>query len=91
MEPTDVANPVPVFPDQDPVQTGSQTEQEREVPENSAEGTPVGAPLTVTDDDEVSFTIHDAADEGEDAQFFKINKVTGQISVSADGAEDRTA
>ena len=87
VEPEDVANQVPVFPDQDPVKKDSQTDQEREVAENSAEGTPVGAPVVATDDDVLSYRIEDFDGTGRnDATYFKINKVTGQISVSEDGA-----
>ena len=43
-------NSAPVFPDQDPVEEGPQTGQTREVPENSDEGTAVGAPVVANDD-----------------------------------------
>ena len=85
----DVANPVPVFPDQNLATPDDfETAQERSVPENSKAGTAVGDPVTATDDDVLTYTIHDAADttEGQDAQYFSIDKASGQIKVSSAGA-----
>ena len=83
----DVANPVPVFPDQNLATKTKETDQEREVPENSAEGTAVGAPVTASDDDVRSYSIEDYTTGSNHSTYFKMNKVTGQISVSEAGAK----
>ena len=84
----DVANPVPVFPDQNLVTDDKETDQEREVAENSAAGTAVGDPVTATDDDVLTYSIHDnnTGDTRDDSAYFSINKASGQISVKSAGA-----
>ena len=53
----------------------------REVPENSAEGTDVGEPVTATDanGDTLTYSL-----SGDDAMYFSIGGNTGQITVGAD-------
>ncbi len=89
----DVANAVPVFPDMVPatkdVEAGD-TDQERQVAENSKAGTAVGAPVKAEDDDVLTYSLLDAANtdtEGMDSQYFTIDKASGQIKVSAAGAD----
>ena len=87
----DVANPVPVFPDQNPVTTDvRETAQERGVAENSSAGTAVGDPVTATDDDVLTYTLADYPVDGndtrDDSMYFSIDKVSGQIKVSSAGA-----
>ena len=80
----DNVNAAPVFPDQDPDMEGSQTDQDREVPENSAEGTPVGDPVMADDSNDIdvlTYTIDDVDDETDGFTAFTIDQATGQISV----------
>lgn len=65
-----VSNSTPVFVD------GAMTT--REVPENSAEGMDVGAPVTATDADNDTLTY---ALSGMDAMYFDLDSNTGQITV----------
>ena len=82
-----MANPVPVFPDQDPVEEGEQTEQERDVAEDAKRGDPVGAPFTAIDDDVLTWTIydgHEGVGTGKSASpstNFSIDMASGQIKV----------
>ena len=82
----DVANSVPVFPDQNPAAEGPQTDQERDVAENSDPGTAVGAPVTASDDDVMSYTIGEDADNTDATRptaitTFTIEMASGQIKV----------
>ena len=82
----DVANSVPVFPDQNPAAEGPQTDQERDVAENSDPGTAVGAPVTASDDDVMSYTIGEDADNTDATRptaitTFTIDMASGQIKV----------
>ena len=81
----DNVNAAPVFPDQDPDTDLSQTAQEREVPENSAAGTPVGDPVMATDSNDIdvlTYTLADTTADSGDSDSFGIDQATGQISVS---------
>ena len=70
------ANTVPTFPDQDPGATGNQTEQTREVAENTAAGTNLGAPIAANDPGDVlTYSIPTTGDGAS----FSINRVTGQL------------
>ena len=84
----DDANEPPEFPDQDDIALGRQTDQTREVPENSAAATSVGDPVTATDvegptgttrTDTLTYTL-----SGPDAGSFTIEKTDGQISVGSE-------
>ena len=94
----DDANEPPEFPDQDDIALGRQTDQTREVPENSAAATSVGDPVTAADSegegptartDILTYTLG-----GPDAALFTIDtiddtdtdpeKVIGQIRVGAE-------
>ena len=87
----DVANPLPVFPDQEPESTDTrETDQDREVPENSPTGTLVGAPVTAQDDDVLTYTIFDNHDDPDatpatttPSKLFTIDQATGQIKVGS--------
>ena len=81
VEARDVANPVPVFPDQNPDTTDKDTDQEREVPENSPRGTFVGAPVTADDDDVITYSVHTDTVIAADYSDFTIDKATGQLKV----------
>ena len=59
---------------------------EREVPENSAPGTEVGAPVTATDDDQDDLT-YSLVTGGDEAPFV-IDGATGQIAVAEGAALD---
>ena len=81
----DVANPVPVFPDQNLVTTDVfETEQDREVAEDAKKGAPVGAPVTASDDDVLTYSIfdgHGASKDTEPSERFTIDQASGQIKV----------
>ena len=85
----DNVNAAPVFPDQDPDMEESQTDQEREVDENSAAGTPVGDPVMATDSNDIdvlTYTIGEDADDDDATPptaitSLTIDQATGQISV----------
>ncbi len=79
----DVANSVPVFPDQNQAAEGPQTDQERDVAENSDPGTAVGDPVTATDDDVMTYTIKNDGDDDTTTTLFTIDMVTGQIKVGS--------
>ena len=80
----DNVNAAPVFPDQDPDTDDAQTEQEREIAENSAEGTPVGDPVLATDSNDIdvlTYTIDDVDADTTGFTALTIDQATGQISV----------
>ena len=94
--PVDVANPVPVFPDQNPVTEKKETAQDREVAEDASSGDPVGAPVTASDDDVMTYTIyngHGTAKGSSQSTDFTIDQATGQIKVGGADLdyEDSTA
>ena len=78
-------NTAPVFRDADDEEIAIGTNIAREVAENAAEGTNVGAPAAAYDaqGDVLTYTLGDGADEAS----FDINQATGQIMV---GAGDRS-
>ena len=57
---------------------------EREVPENSVPGTAVGAPVTATDDDDLTYSLVTGGNEVP----FEIEEATGQIKVAKGAALD---
>ena len=68
-------NTAPVFPDQDPGTTGNQTDQEREVAENTPTGQNIGAPVAAIDSGDVlTYSLG-----GTDAALFEIDRATGQL------------
>ena len=71
----DVGEPIPA----------TDTEVEREVAENSAAGTAVGAPVKAIDEDgdTITYELVDTATPGEDEESFTIDSATGQIRVKA--------
>ena len=71
------SNSLPTFPDTNPGSPGIQAEPEREIMENVAVGTRVGAPVAASDSDGdvLTYTLG-----GADANFFDINEATGQLS-----------
>ena len=72
-------NTGPVFPDQDPGTTGDQTDQAREVAENTTAGRSIGAPVTAIDSGDVlTYSVG-----GTDGASFDINRATGQIMTKA--------
>ena len=90
----DVANPIPVFPDQNLVTTDVfETAQDREVAESAKKGDPVGAPVTAGDDDVLTYTIFDGHDDpaatpattksDTPSSLFTIDKASGQIKVGS--------
>ena len=82
----DTFNETPKFPDQDTETEGDQTDQTREVAENTAAGRPVGVPVTATDADDndndgdgnanLTYTLG-----GDDQSSFAIGRKDGQITV----------
>ena len=81
-------NLAPVFTDEDDDTDGTQLEP-REVPENSAEDTNVGAAIPATDEDDAETNDNNALVftlSGADAGLFDIASPTGQITV-AEGAQ----
>ena len=87
-EPAD--NTVPTFPDQDPGTNGNQTGQTREVAENTAADTNLGAPIAANDPGDVlTYSIGTTGD----AASFSINRVTGQLqtkeALDYEGAQNR--
>ena len=64
-----------------PPSFGSYGPLSREVPENSASGTAVGAAVTATDEDSGDILVYSLS--GTDAGSFDLNSVTGQISVKS--------
>ena len=74
----DTFNEEPEFADQDPDTEGDQTDQAREVAENSAARTNVGAAVTATDPDgEMLMYVLGGPDQGS----FDIGRTDGQITV----------
>ena len=73
------SNIPPTFPDQDTDTTGPQTEQEREIAENTPPGTNVGAPVVASDNEVLTYSIPTTAD----GAAFSINRATGQLSTKA--------
>ena len=73
-------NTDPVFPDQDLIDTGVQTEQTREVAENTRAGTNLGAPVAASDPGDV---LTYSLDSGDDADAFDITRATGQLMTKA--------
>ena len=73
-------NTNPLFPDQDLNTQGAQTEQTREVAENTRAGTNLGAPVAANDPgDLLTYSL----DDGNDAAAFDINRSTGQLMTKA--------
>ncbi len=74
-------NAAPVFPDQDFHTEGDQSDStSREVPENTAEGRNIGAPVSAIDDDDdlLIYTL-----TGPDAGSFQIGRNDGQLTTKA--------
>ena len=72
-------NTDPVFPDQDLNMMGVQTEQEREVAENTPAGRNLGAPIAASDPGDVlTYSL-----SGTGAESFDISRATGQLSTKA--------
>ena len=74
-------NAAPVFPDQDPITEGDQSDTtSRSVPENTRSGRNIGAPVSAVDDDDdlLIYTLG-----GADAAFFRITRNTGQLKTRA--------
>ena len=70
-------NAAPVFPDQDPLTEGDQSDTtSRTVPENTPAGQNIGAPVEAIDDDD-DLPIYTLA--GADASLFRIDRETGQL------------
>ena len=69
------SNIPPSFPDQDLNTPNVQTEQTREVAENTPAGTNLGAPVVASDPDVLTYSL----DDGTDAGAFDINRATGQL------------
>ena len=74
-------NAAPVFPDQDFITEGDQSDRtSREVPENSEEGRSIGAPVSAHDEDDdlLIYTL-----TGPDAELFRIGRNDGQLKTEA--------
>ena len=76
----DGPNRPPKAPDQDPNTPGDQTAQTREVAENTAPGTDIGAPVTATDADSDTLTYSLV---GANAASFDIVATSGQLQTKA--------
>ena len=77
----DTRNKAPVFPDQDDVMDGRQTDQERMIAENTASGMPIGVddPVEAMDEDEtLTYSLG-----GPDAASFDIVRDSGQLRTKA--------
>ena len=94
---SDYTNIAPEFSDQDPDADGVQNDMAtREIAENSAAGTNVGAPLTATDrgaDGNLETLFYTLEDDDSDSAvndhaLFDINSSTGQIVVGTDAEVD---
>ena len=73
------ANDAPKYEDQDPSTVGDQSDEtSRTVAENTDADEPIGAPVGATDTDLLLYTLG-----GADADSFKINRETGQLSTKA--------
>ena len=68
------SNIPPTFPDQDLVMPEVQTEQTREVAENTPAGTNIGAPVVASDPDVLTYSLDVMG-----AMSFDINRATGQL------------
>ena len=68
------SNIPPTFPDQNLVAGDVQTEQTREVAENTPAGTNIGAPVVASDPDVLTYSLDDTG-----AMSFDINRATGQL------------
>ena len=74
-------NAAPVFPDQDFITEGDQSDRtSREVPENSEKERSIGAPVSARDDDDdlLIYTLG-----GPDAELFRIGRNDGQLKTEA--------
>ncbi len=76
----DDTNRAPEFPDQDDKMDGDQTDQEREIPENTEAPQPIGAVVTATDPNTDSLTYSLG---GTDGASFSIVRNTGQLQTKA--------
>ena len=86
----DTRNKPPKFPDQDAETDGDQTDQEREVDENTAAAQSIGTPVTATDKQFATTTSATAVDDtltytlgGADAASFDIVAASGQLQTKA--------
>ena len=77
-EPAD--NTPPAFPDQNPGTPAIETNQEREVAENTPAGRNIGAPVAANDPGDV--LTYSLSGAGEDS--FSINRASGQLNTKAD-------
>jgi len=69
------SNTAPVFPDQNPAEDGEQTDQDREIAENTPAGRSIGAPVRATDSGDVlTYSLG-----GPDEASFDIDRATGQL------------
>ena len=68
------SNIPPTFPDQDLEDVGVQTQQTREVAENTPAGTNIGAPVVASDPDVLTYSL-----DATGAMSFDINRATGQL------------
>ena len=82
-------NDAPIFPSQgalDPDTADTTVATTRYIPENSAVGTPVGAPVTAKDDDKridvITYSLSDTTPDSDHSTNFDIDPATGQITVS---------
>ena len=57
------------------------TDQEREIPENTPAGTNIGAPVTASDTDVLTYSLE--TPNAEDAANFDVNRATGQLITKA--------
>ena len=84
---TRVTNNAPKFADdQDPVMDDDQVDAAREVAENTAAGTDIGAPVVATDEDDdvLTYTLTDADGRTDgDSAAFTIDWATGQLMTKA--------
>ena len=76
------SNIPPSFPDRDLDMAGVQTGQTREVAENTPAGTNIGAPVTASDTDVLTYSLVDP--NTGDAAAFDINRATGRLITKAD-------
>ena len=76
----DDTNRAPEFPDLDDKMDGDQTDQEREIAENTDAGEMIGAVVTATDpnDDDLTYSLG-----GTDGASFSIVRTTGQLETKA--------
>ena len=72
------SNVPPTFPNQNPGGIAT-TNQTREVAENTPAGTNIGAPITASDTDVLTYSLNDTS-----AESFDINRATGQLITKAD-------